>query len=721
MVATERMARNTAETRLKETEDNLAAAESAMRDMQLHLQSLPAASTSPPSGTVTNPRRYLSSHMPYTEFLSFLSHLRSLRPLKETSKAIFPPPSITTLLAQPFVARTITEDHDPTIRLDAAPDLSYFSRRTVGPAIIAGELIVEPVSANTVITATTGAPHDISCSLCGKPVFPFAQPSSPSTSHFGPPPLHPTQKQSRFSLKPFFNATSPSAAASPSQSPLASPVPASGGSSFAPVYVFHVQTTKASGSTAGTGEKETKVYPLCRTGWCLERLRAACELWHFVRTGVIQPVWHGDDGYVLAAEQAANTDDVPTPRRSSSRLASVGRRVSNGSVGGTASPAGDAGPPPLPERKKSGGWGLGFKLGSGSTDKPAQGSGWFGRSGSATPPKTPTDLPSTAEGLVASSTEMGASADGDRKLEAPIDLEQKIDEEKVEGGDQAVLESEESTQNVPRIERHDASPTAPEPVSVEGELAAADRGEGSEQNEQSEQSEPLRPTVVRTASNHSMATSAGGTEEGTFSTPKGQAHDLPDEHESDQPANAEPVEQPSGTTNDEAQSEAEEIEVDTQPAPVVDLTESAQASPSLGAPPPIPKRSANRLSRVIDPEGGPSRDENSTPVSPVPPVSEEVGDAVAPAETEMQTAAGGDGAEQSASLAPVRAVAPPPLPPRHPVTPSNPVHPDPLVEGEKRWMKHESDVWEEKTWRTILKLKEEMWKARVGVSDEIDG
>ena len=45
MVANERMGRLEAEERLKSTEENLAAAESAVRDMQLHLQSL---STAPP-------------------------------------------------------------------------------------------------------------------------------------------------------------------------------------------------------------------------------------------------------------------------------------------------------------------------------------------------------------------------------------------------------------------------------------------------------------------------------------------------------------------------------------------------------------------------------------------------------------------------------------------------------------------------------------------------
>lgn len=269
MVASERHGRIEAEEKLKSTEDNLAAAEAAMRDMQLHLQSMPTSAASPPSSTsISAPKRkYLASHLPYTEYTAFLMHLRSLRPLKETSKAIFPPPLVSALLTQPHLARTITEDHEPTLRLDTAPDLSWLSRRGISSAIISGDLIIEPVSANTILSQTTSATHDIGCALCGKPVFPSTNvPPSPSISHFGPPPAHPTQRNSasRFSLKPFFNATSPSSAPSPTHSPAASPGPTG---QLPSVYIFRVAKSATTTPAEKEKEKDAKSYPLCRTGW----------------------------------------------------------------------------------------------------------------------------------------------------------------------------------------------------------------------------------------------------------------------------------------------------------------------------------------------------------------------------------------------------------------------------------------------------------------------
>lgn len=684
MVAVERMARTTAETRLKETEDNLAAAESAMRAMQLHLQSLPAPATSPPSGTVQQQRRYLASHLPYGEFLQFISHLRSLRPLKETSKAIFPPPNINTLVAQAFIARAITEDHDPTIRLDSAPTLSYFSRRNVGPAIIAGELIIEPVSASTVIAAATSPAHDINCSLCGKPVFPSAVPQSPSASHFGPPPLHPTQqKQSRFSLKPFFNATaSPSGTnASPSQSPLASPVPAGiSATSFAPVYIFKVNRPAATASS--TSEKDAKLYPLCHTGWCLERLRAACELWHFVRTGIIQVVWMGDDGYLLPSELRGHSAPTPTADNT--------RRVSGASVtASTSDLPTDGERPPMPERKKSSGWGsLGFKLGSNEPKPSNTGGSWFGKSGSASPPKTTIGL------------EQGLLEKEETGLGAPIDLQTPARGDNNTSEITAVTEetSEDSKGDVPRIERQDASPVA----SLTTIVPANGQSEGVEE------SDNLKPALSRTGSANSLATSNGGTEEGMFSTPKGQANDLPEESVPE--------------ANEEASEAKEAAEEKKDETPhVVDLAESATPIPTP-APPPIPRRSANRMSKPATPitSTSPSFPESSSiPTEPTPVAAEAKEPVFEPVDitntpTQIRS---GETVETTESM---RKAPPPPLPPRHPQTPANPSVPDHVVDGEKRWMKADSEAWEEKTWRTVLRLKEGMWKARVGVSDEAD-
>lgn len=770
MVAAERMARTQAENRLKDTEENLAAAESAMRDMQLHLQSLAAPAHPSDAASIPMPRRYLSSHLPFSEFLSFIAHLRSLRPLKETSKAMFPPPAISTLLAQPFIARAITEDHEPTIRLDAAPDLSYFSRRNVGPAIIAGELFIEPVSANTVLSATTAPPHDINCSLCGKPVFPHIVPQSPAVSSFGAPPLHPAQKQSRFSLKPFFNtASSPSGNAhSPGHSPLASPSLSAAASSLSlpPVYVFRVN--RPANSSTGTNEKDAKVYPLCRTGWCLERLRAACDLWHFVRTGIIHVVWHGDDGHLLLAEQAHEHGDA-TPTQAD-------RRVSSSSIAMSESGSNPT-PPALPERKKSGGWGLGFKLGSNEKPSGSPG-GWFGRSTSATPPRSPgtPGTPNPADEATESAKPTG--------LDPPIELQSPA-VEKGDGDNEGAV----APTDVPVINRVEASPE------VEARDAAREGDDATATTESGSKEPDLEEGIPRNGSQRSLASSGAATDEAAFATPKGAPDGLPEdvaeegntgekadggegdvglkdgegqekqdeekqeeEKQEEEKQDGEKQEEEKGEKQDGAQEEhkdemrqEEEAKVDQESAegqdkdevkgvedkdtgvkeeatteeaatetapseavtapvdPIVDLTESAPASPALSGPPPIPRRAANRMSAKP-----PARDltlaQGDTPATP----SEE---GIAETKETAEEASKSTAAETAEATL----KSPPPLPPRHPRTPRAPGQPrDSVVEGEKRWMKEDSEAWEEKTWRMVVKFKEGMWKARIGVTDDAE-
>ncbi|KAI9796705.1 MAG: rab guanine nucleotide exchange factor S2 [Piccolia ochrophora] len=69
----------------------------------------------------------------------------SLSPLKETR----------------FYKRALAEDIEPTLRLDAAPGLSWLARRTVLNSMSEGSLIVEPMPA-------TGKHFVFSCSLCGE-------------------------------------------------------------------------------------------------------------------------------------------------------------------------------------------------------------------------------------------------------------------------------------------------------------------------------------------------------------------------------------------------------------------------------------------------------------------------------------------------------------------------------------------------------------------------
>ena len=81
---------------------------------------------------------------------------------------------------------------------------------------------------------------------------------------------------------------------------------------------------------------QSTIYPLCTSGWCLARLRLTCSLWAFVRTGIIEKVW----------EEEAPVVPTSTPSRSEKPS------------GTEASPV----KPPLPPRKR-GLWGMASAFG----------------------------------------------------------------------------------------------------------------------------------------------------------------------------------------------------------------------------------------------------------------------------------------------------------------------------------------------------------------------
>ncbi|KAK9894114.1 hypothetical protein P389DRAFT_198206 [Cystobasidium minutum MCA 4210] len=67
-------------------------------------------------------------------------------------------------LNSPFIKRILEEDSDPTLKLDNAPGISFFSRRQIANAIVDGDLAIEP--------AFTSLPSD-KCSLCGTSLAKF--------------------------------------------------------------------------------------------------------------------------------------------------------------------------------------------------------------------------------------------------------------------------------------------------------------------------------------------------------------------------------------------------------------------------------------------------------------------------------------------------------------------------------------------------------------------
>ncbi|PHH85314.1 hypothetical protein CDD83_609 [Cordyceps sp. RAO-2017] len=66
-----------------------------------------------------------------------------------------------------FYKRVLADDIEPTLRLDAAPGLSWLARRSVLASVTDGSLIVEPVPSTATSTATTRPEHH-ACSLCGE-------------------------------------------------------------------------------------------------------------------------------------------------------------------------------------------------------------------------------------------------------------------------------------------------------------------------------------------------------------------------------------------------------------------------------------------------------------------------------------------------------------------------------------------------------------------------
>ncbi|PYH44945.1 guanine nucleotide exchange factor SEC2 [Aspergillus saccharolyticus JOP 1030-1] len=94
-----------------------------------------SASSSPAKSNTHSPSGSVSSPQPVT------SHI----PLKETR----------------FYKRVVVEDIEPTLRLDAAPGISWLTRRSVLGGICEGSLLVEPMP-------PSAKKYEFPCSLCGE-------------------------------------------------------------------------------------------------------------------------------------------------------------------------------------------------------------------------------------------------------------------------------------------------------------------------------------------------------------------------------------------------------------------------------------------------------------------------------------------------------------------------------------------------------------------------
>ncbi|KAI0315718.1 hypothetical protein OF83DRAFT_1130675 [Amylostereum chailletii] len=302
MVAEARFGRAQSERKADDAERALRETEEVVRLMQLQMQELQAQkeaseataakgkwvnrTLSPSSASVL---RLLSSHLPYQEFLAFVAHLRNIRPSSSQ------PPAMSTLLPLPFLTRLITEDTDPTVRLDLAPSLNWLTRRSVLSAIHHGQLSIEPISTQLLIESTSSAypslpgsnPGSISCALCG-------------TSIYAPPDGQPSPTRSSYSVvrqtsNGWFKNPLSSAPPSPPPTRTVFSDPASLG--LPPqLYIFRLSAASSATLPVGIaqgqqGRVQPTIYPLCTSGWCLSRMRTTCSLWAFVRTSVVEKVW----------------------------------------------------------------------------------------------------------------------------------------------------------------------------------------------------------------------------------------------------------------------------------------------------------------------------------------------------------------------------------------------------------------------------------------------
>ncbi|KIJ61874.1 hypothetical protein HYDPIDRAFT_115361 [Hydnomerulius pinastri MD-312] len=402
MVAEARLNQARSERKVLEAEEALKGAEDAVKLMQTQMQALEADKESAERGAQearismgkgkwverddlrvgeVPKMRFMITHAPYAEFIAFVTHLRGLRSSQPTL------PVISSLLGQPFLARLLTEDSEPTVRLDLAPSLNWLSRRSVLAAIHTGMLIVEPMSFSHLLQelhlhSQSQSSTSVSCALCGTPIVRLLPPIAPEK-----PPSHPlaalarsngTNGNSWFKYPLALSSTTQVHDSSVPRSAEYEPPEqvyifrlAAATSSQPPPALAPVHTSSA--STSGVGpvlsrppthhttqsrvlpaQTQNSPHPLCISNYCLLRLRSTCSLWAFVRTGIIERVW--EEEVVQAPKSSARVDNLsangqaPGLARTTSPIPGRMSTSSPFPPSRTGSPAPAHGAPPVPRR-----------------------------------------------------------------------------------------------------------------------------------------------------------------------------------------------------------------------------------------------------------------------------------------------------------------------------------------------------------------------------------
>ena len=194
---------------------------------------------------------------------------------------------------------TLRSSRDPTVRLELSSSINWMNRRSVLLAIQQGQLDVEPVSSETFLqehAATQsgisglGTGSSIICGLCGAFIM---HDSSKS-------PIGVFQRQLNLPTNTWstslFMGRQNSRSTTPSQSPGSISTPTT-------VYIFRLSADPYSTPRSGGSRP---MYPLCTSGWCLNRLRTTCNLWAFVRTGIMEKVW--DEASPVASRRTSTAE-----------------------------------------------------------------------------------------------------------------------------------------------------------------------------------------------------------------------------------------------------------------------------------------------------------------------------------------------------------------------------------------------------------------------------
>ncbi|KAK7684570.1 hypothetical protein QCA50_012517 [Cerrena zonata] len=158
------------------------------------------------------------------------------------------------------------------------------------------------------IPGTTIHTH-VACALCGATIL---EPPSTKSSNLSPSRNGSWSSASALFKNPLTSISNVSNTnlTLPSSNPLHNAPPSEPPTQ---VYIFRLATS-SSGLPVSIQQSNVQtrptIYPLCTTGWCLNRLRTTCSLWAFVRTGVVERIWE-ETSYIPPASQEQTKSSEP--------------------------------------------------------------------------------------------------------------------------------------------------------------------------------------------------------------------------------------------------------------------------------------------------------------------------------------------------------------------------------------------------------------------------